>query len=476
MKLPMSYFETKMTGDLKQRVDDHSRIESFLTSSTLSILFSALNIIVFSIVLGIFSLKILLVFYLGAFLYVLWILLFMKKRKQIDIKRFGQAAENQNALYRLITNMQEIKLHNAEQQKRWEWEDVQAKVFRINIKQLSLSQWQSSGAKFVNGIMNMLISIISATAVINGEITLGMMLSIQYIIGQLNSPIEQLIVFFNSLQDARLSLSRLAEVHTKKPEDTNSKIFENDAFATNDINIKNLSFQYEGPYSPLVLKNINLDIKKNSVTAVVGASGSGKTTLMKLLLGFYPPTSGEILVNNTALENISTRLWREKLGAVLQDGVIFADTIAKNICVGVEEIDKSQLQYSAEMANIHDFIMSLPLKYNTVIGDSGSGLSQGQKQRILIARAIYKNPDFVFFDEATNSLDTNSEKIIVQNMDAFFQNKTVFIIAHRLSTVKNADSIVVLENGEIVEQGNHKSLINLKGKYYSLVKNQLEVD
>ncbi|PIV62413.1 MAG: ABC transporter ATP-binding protein [Bacteroidetes bacterium CG02_land_8_20_14_3_00_31_25] len=475
MKLPMSYFETKMTGDIKQRIDDHNRIETFLTSNTINILFSFLNIIIFSIVLGIYSTKILAVFYIGAGVYITWVTLFLKKRRKLDILRFGQSSDNQNNLYRLITNMQEIKLHNAEQQKRWEWENLQAKIFKLNVKQLSLSQMQSSGGVFVTGILLMLITVISATSVIKGEITLGMMLSIQYIIGQMNSPIEQAINFINSYQDARLSIERLAEVHLRKNEEQEDTSFGVDDIKSRNINISNLTFQYEGPYSPKVLENVNLAIDNNKVTALVGVSGSGKTTIMKLLLGFYKPTEGEISVGEISLNNIKTSEWRSVVGAVMQDGVIFSDTIANNITIGCDNIDTELLKYSAKMADIHDFIMSLPLKYNTKVGDDGSGLSQGQKQRLLIARAIYKKPQFVFFDEATNALDTKSEKTIVENMKEFFRNKTVLVIAHRLSTVKNADKIIVLDKGKIVEQGTHHYLTEKKGVYYQLIQNQLEM-
>ncbi len=474
MKLPISYFDTKMTGDIKQRIDDHTRIESFLTGNTLSILFSFLNLIVFSIVLGFYSLKILLIFYLGAILYIFWVSLFLKKRKRLDILRFGQSSVNQNTLYRLITQMQEIKLHNAEHQKRWEWENLQAKVFRLNIKTLTVSQFQISGGLFLISLLSMCITFFSATSVIEGSITLGMMISVQYIIGQLSGPLNDFIDFLNSYQDAKLSLDRLSEIHLKSDENAN--------FLSNSINItektiaiKNLSFSYEGPYSPKVLEEINLVIPENKVTAIVGVSGSGKTTLMKLLIGFYKPQVGAILIGENNLNNYNTTLWRNYIGAVMQDGVIFSDTIAENIAIGNEIIDKERLKESAQLANIHDFVMSLPLKYNTKIGEDGSGLSQGQKQRLLIARAIYKNPSFLFLDEATNALDTKSEKVIVDNLNQFFKNKTVLVIAHRLSTVKNADNIVVIDKGRIVEQGKHHELVKLKGFYFQLIQNQLEL-
>ncbi len=475
MRLPMSYFDSKMVGDLKQRIDDHSRIEAFFTMGTLNMLFSFISIIMFSIVLGLYSLKILSIFYFGAVIYIIWVLLFMKKRRLLDFQRFGQSSETQSKLYSIINNMQEIKLHNAEHEKRWEWENIQAKIFKISIKQLSLSQIQSSGGIFVIGIMNLIITIISAKLVIENKITLGMMLSIQYIIGQLNSPIDHIISFIQSSQDAKISLERLIEVHNKNDEEKNNDTELKEEIIKKDIIINNVSFRYEGPYSPLVLNNINLKICENKVTAIVGTSGSGKTTIMKLILGFYKPTEGEIIIDDTKLDNYKKKFWRNKVGAVMQDGVIFSDTIAKNIALGADNINLERLQYSSELANIHEFIMSLPLKYNTKIGNEGSGLSQGQKQRILIARAVYKNPDYLFLDEATNALDAKSESIIVKNMEEFFKNRTVFIIAHRLSTVKNADNIIVLEKGEIVEEGNHKDLIDKKGTYFNLIQNQLEL-
>jgi ATP-binding cassette subfamily B protein len=475
MKLPVAFFSTKITGDLIQRIQDHRRIENFLTTQTLNTLFSFVNLIIFGIVLGIYNLNILLIFLLGSGLYVGWILLFMKRRRELDHRRFAQLSDNQSNLIQLITGMQEIKLQNCEKQKRWEWESIQARLFRVNIKGLSLQQYQQAGGVFINEVKNVIIIFIAAKAVIDGSMTLGMMLAVQFIIGQLNSPIQQLINFLHTSQDAKISLERLGEIHNKDDEEdwTAPKVSILPEKA--DLNLDSLYFQYEGPHSPYVLEDINLKIPENNVTAVVGASGSGKTTLIKLLLGFYPPVDGNIKIGDIHLNNFSNRVWREKCGVVMQDGFIFSDTIANNIAISDETVDKEQLLHAVKTANIQDYIESLPLGYNTKIGKDGIGLSQGQQQRILIARAVYKNPEYIFFDEATNALDANTEKVIMENMEQFFQGRTVVVVAHRLSTVKNADQIVVLDKGNIVERGTHTELTKKKGAYYELVKNQLEL-
>ncbi len=475
MKLPIGYFDTKMIGDIMQRIGDHRRIESFLTSSTLNILFSMLNLVIFGIVLMIYSLKIFTIFIVGSVLYIVWIYLFMKKRRELDFKRFAQLADNQSNLFQLITGMQEIKLNNCEKQKRWEWERIQAKLFKVNIKSLSLSQYQQVGSMFINQAKNIFISFYAAKAVIEGGMTLGMMLAVQYIIGQLNSPIEQLIGFIHTAQDAKISLERLGEIHLKEDEEKPDEEKSHTLPEKKGINISNLSFQYEGPHSEFVLNDLNLEIAESKVTAIVGTSGSGKTTLIKLMLGFYEPTKGDIKIGDLPLYNISNRLWRQKSGVVMQDGFIFSDTIARNIAVSDEIVDKERLVDAVRVANIQEFIESLPLGYNTKIGQEGHGLSQGQKQRILIARAAYINPDYLFFDEATNALDANNERVIMQNLEEFFKGRTVVVVAHRLSTVKNADQIVVIEKGKIVEKGTHTELTQLRGAYYNLVKNQLEL-
>ncbi|MCK5840404.1 MAG: peptidase domain-containing ABC transporter, partial [Bacteroidales bacterium] len=474
MKLPISFFDTKMVGDLMQRIGDHRRIEAFLTGSSLNILFSMLTLVVFSIVLAIYSLQIFAVFMIGSILYIVWVYLFMKKRRELDYKRFSQLSENQSSIIQLITGMQEIKLNNCEKQKRWEWENIQVKLFKVNMASLSLSQYQQAGGVLINEVKNIIITFIAAKSVIDGNMTLGMMLAVQYIAGQLNSPIQQMIGFLQSTQDAKISLERLGEIHNKENEESDEEPKVDILPEHLELNINEVSFQYEGPHSPFVLDDVNLKIPENKITAIVGTSGSGKTTLIKLLLGFYNPVKGKIKLGDIYLDNFSNRQWRSKCGVVMQDGYIFSDSIAKNIAVSDEIVDKSKLLNAVKVANIQEHIESLPLGYNTKIGQNGVGLSQGQKQRILIARAVYKNPEFIFFDEATNALDANNERIIMDNLDQFFKGKTVVVVAHRLSTVKNADQIVVLEKGEIVEKGTHTELTKKKGAYYELVKNQLE--
>ena len=475
MKMPIGFFDTKMIGDLLQRIGDHKRIERFLTSQSLGVLFSVFNIVIFSIVLVIYNVPIFLIFFFGSLLYIGWIFLFLRKRRELDYKRFVQLSDNQSKLIQLINGMQEIKLNNYERQKRWEWERIQARLFKVNVKSLSIQQYQQAGSVFINESKNIVITVLAATAVVNGHMTLGMMLAVQYIIGQMNSPLDQLIEFMQVSQDAKISLERLGEIHNQKDEEQGQADKLDTLPISSDIVISDLVFQYEGPSSPKVLANINLLVPRGKVTAIVGTSGSGKTTLVKLMLGFYPPVSGSIRIGDAELAAYKQHWWRAKCGAVMQDGFIFSDTIANNITVGDEVVDKQRLNYAVRMANIQEYIEALPLKYNTKIGPEGIGLSQGQKQRILIARAIYKNPEFIFFDEATNALDANNEKVILENLDEFFSGKTVVVVAHRLSTVKNAHQIVVLEKGNIVEMGNHEELTQKKGAYYHLVKNQLEL-
>jgi ATP-binding cassette subfamily B protein len=464
-----------MTGDILQRIEDNNRIEAFLTSASLNILFSFFNLVVFGIVLAIFSTKILLLFLAGSVLYIVWVSLFMKSRARLDHQRFKQMSTTGTKLINMVNGMQEIKLTQSELSMRWDWEKLQASLFGLKVKGLGLAQYQSAGATFINEVTNLSITIVAATAVLKGNMTLGMMLAVQFIIGQLNVPISQIIGFFRVSQDTKLSLDRLAEVHEMENEEPDPEMKVRKMPDKKDIYINNLSFQYEGPRSPFVLKDIDLFVEENKVTAVVGTSGSGKTTLLKMLLGFYQPVTGEILLGDTKLANISLKLWRRKVGAVMQDGFLFSDTIAANIAPGSEDIDEERLVKAVETANIKSFIESLPLGYNTRIGANGHGLSEGQKQRLLIARVIYKNPAVIIFDEATNSLDANNEKAIVENLTGFFKGKTVIIVAHRLSTVRNADKIVVLYNGRIVETGTHETLIGKKNAYYNLVKNQLEM-
>ncbi len=474
MKLPISYFDTKMTGDLLQRINDHKRIEQILTTSSLTVLFSFFNLIVFSLVLCYYSIQIFGVFVIGSVLYFTWVLFFFKKRKELDYKRFAEVSKEQSKVIELINGMQEIKLHNAERRMRWNWEYVQARLFKVATKSLALEQKQSVGSNLINELKNMFITVLSATLVIDGSITLGMMMAISYIVGQLNGPITQLINFMRDVQDAKISIDRLGEIHNmedeEKPEDNKIKIIPQNA----DLKLSNISFRYTGAIEP-VIKNLSVTIPANKTTAIVGVSGSGKTTLMKLLMGFYQLDSGDIYINKYNLSNISQTAWRANCGVVMQEGYIFNDTIASNIAVGEDYIDQERLEYAIDIANISDYIDGLPKGYNTKIGNEGSGLSTGQKQRLLIARSVYKNPDILFFDEATSALDANNEKVIMEKLNSFFSNKTAVVIAHRLSTVKNAHQIIVLDNGEIVEKGNHKELIALKGRYYNLVKNQLEL-
>lgn len=474
MKLPIGFFDSKMIGDIMQRIGDHYRIEAFLTGSTLNTLFSIFSFIVFVCILAFYNIKLLIVFLIAGVLYVLWILLFMKRRRDLDFKRFAQSANEQSNLFQMITGMQEIKLNNCEKQKRWEWEGIQAKLFKISIKGLILSQYQQSGAFFINETKNILISFFAAYSVIKGDMTLGMLTAVQYIIGQLNVPLNQFIVFIQSAQDAKISLERLNEIHQKEDEEKEGVERINELVERKSIFIENVSFSYN-PLSPEVLRDVNLVIPQGKVTAVVGMSGGGKTTLLKLLLGFYSLNKGEIKVGEHALQNLNSKVWRSHCGVVMQDGFIFSDTIAKNIAVGVERIDKKQLLHAVKVANIEEMIQELPLGFNTKIGQEGSGISQGQKQRILIARAVYKNPDYLFFDEATNSLDANNERVIMENLQTFFEGRTVVVVAHRLSTVKNADQIIVLNQGKIAEVGTHQVLTAKKGEYYELVKNQLEL-
>jgi len=475
MKLPIRFFDTKMIGDLRQRIDDNQRIQSFLTGNLISMSFGIFIFIIYSFVMAYYDWTILLIFYAGSALYIGWILLFLKKRKELDYKRFTVSAANQSNVYQLITGMQEIKLNNCEKQKRWEWERIQAKLFKVSVKGLMLQQNQMAGSTLINQAKNILISFIAAKAVVEGDMTLGMMMAVQYIIGQLNSPINEFIGFIQAGQDAKLSLERLGEIHKNEDEEQAGMVTLDELPVRRDIAVTNLTFQYEGPKSPRVLKNVNLVIPEKKITAIVGASGSGKTTLIKLLLGFYPPAEGKIEIDGINLNQLNMEMWRQNCGTVMQDGFVFSDTIANNIAIGTDLPDRAKLAKAVKTANIDEYIESLPLRYNTKIGQEGAGLSQGQKQRILIARAVYKSPEFLFFDEATNSLDANNEKVILENLNEFFEGKTVVTVAHRLSTVKNAHQIVVLDRGEVVEIGTHEELTRKKGAYYQVVKNQLEL-
>lgn len=481
MKLPMYYFDSRLTGDLIQRIGDHSRIEYFLTNTLLNGLFSLFSLVLYGALLSFYDISLFIAFMAGSIIYTCWIYFFMKKRERLDYKKFQQGAVTNSKVYELITGMQEIKLHNAEQQKRWGWERIQVKLYKINFQSLTLEQIQNMGARIINECKNIIITVVAAWLVLNGKLTLGMMLAVSYIAGQLNGPVIQISGIARAWQDARISLDRLTEIHKKEDELASfkntsvSEIQEKDLCSDSTIQIQNLSFQYDGLSEP-VLQNINLDIPAFKITAIVGASGSGKTTLMKLLMRFYEPTAGNIFVGTTPLNNIDLYSWRERCGVVMQEGFIFNDTVAGNIALGDSEPVNERIIYACKVANIHNFIEDLPLRYNTKIGQEGKGISSGQKQRILIARAIYKNPKILFLDEATSSLDARNEKEIVEQLTEFGHGRTVIVIAHRLSTVKYADKIVVLDRGKIVEEGNHDSLTAKRGYYYELVKNQLEME
>ncbi|WP_396189213.1 peptidase domain-containing ABC transporter [Flavobacterium sp.] len=474
MNLPISFFDVRMTGDIMQRINDHHRIERILTTSSLSTLFSVFNMLIMGGVLAYYNLKIFAVFVLGSTIYFFWITLFLKKRAALDYKRFAEVSQEQSKVMELINGMQEIKLHNAEKQKRWGWEYIQARLFKVSMKGLVLEQTQSIGSNFINELKNIIIVFLSAKLVIDGQITLGMMMAITSIVGNLNGPVVQLISFIREWQDAKISLARLAEIHDKEDETQHEKGQVHDIHNYDDITMDNVNFRYIGS-DVEVIKDLNLTIPKNKITAIVGSSGSGKTTLMKLLLKFYEPSKGNIKYGATDLSYISQKVWRNHVGTVMQEGYIFNDTIANNIAIGDSVIDKQRLLYAADVANIKEFILEYPLGFNTKIGQEGVGMSTGQKQRLLIARAVYKNPEMLFFDEATSALDANNEKVIMDKLNQFFQDKTVVIIAHRLSTVMNADQIVVLEKGRIIEIGNHETLVAKKGSYYNLVKNQLQL-
>ena len=470
-----------------QRIGDHDRIQHFLTGSSLNTLFSVFNMVVFSGILLYYNTMLFSVVLGANLLYGVWVWLFMERRKELDYKRFALSANNQGQLIELLGGVQEIKLAGAERQKRWEWERTQAKLFRTSMQGLALEQYQQAGGTFLQSGKDIIISFISAKAVIDGHLSLGMMLAVQSIIGQLNAPLLQLIGFLRSAQDAKISLERLAEIHDRDNETASSMTDENQVYAPitiaeteaeeKSLFLQNVSFRYGSPNTPFVINDLSLHIPQGKITAIVGSSGSGKTTLLKLLLQFYQLNAGDIKLGTHQFEQLAPREWRKRCGVVMQDGYIFSDTIARNIALGCEneQINYAKLRQAAKTACIWEHIEGLPLGLQTKIGKDGMGLSGGQKQRLLIARAVYKDPEYLFFDEATSSLDANNEQRIMQNLDDFFWGRTVVVVAYRLSTVRNADQIIVLEHGAIAEQGNHADLVAKQGRYFELVRNQLEL-
>jgi ATP-binding cassette, subfamily B, bacterial len=475
MRLPIAQFDSKMIGDFIQRINDHERIEKLLTSTSLSSVFSLFTLVIFGAVLGYYSPSILFIFLIFSALYVAWMVLFLKQRRNLDYREFGQLSENQSKIYEILVGMREIKLNNAEQKKRWEWEQIQARLFQTSLRGLAVGQWQQAGSMFINELKNIVITFYAAKLVLDGSITLGMMLAISYIIGQLNGPIMQFVELLISGQEAKISLERLAEIHQKHDEEEEQEHKMIIPEAIGDIQLDDVTFRYDKNISDFVLKGVSMNIPARKTTAIVGTSGSGKTTLLKLLLKFYDPEQGMIRLDGAPFSRLSVQSWRERCGVVLQEGMLFSDTIAGNIALGADMIDYERLRYAAQVANIQEFINRLPHGFETKVGKDGIEMSTGQKQRLLIARAVYKNPDYIFLDEATSALDANNERTIMEHLESFFEGRTVVVVAHRLSTVKNADQIVVLERGAIIEQGTHTELVAKRGAYFNLVKNQLEL-
>lgn len=475
MKLPIAFFDSKMVGDIMQRIGDHNRIQNFLTGALLSMVIAVVSLLIYCVIMAGYNTIIFTIFLVGSLLYIGWVLLFMKRREYLDHLRFQLASANQSCVVQMINGMQDIKLNNCERKKRWDWENIQAKLFKVNVKTLSLGQMQEVGSTFIDQIKNILISFIAAKSVIDGNMTLGMMMAMQYIMGQINAPLSQFIGFIQSAQDAYISLDRMSEIHRMNDEEPEGEPRIRVIPENADIVFQDVDFQFNGPHSNKVLDGVSLTISSGKVTAIVGASGSGKTTLLKMMLGFYQPSSGGIFLGRQPLKSFSESCWRKECGSVMQEGVIFSDSITVNIALSDEQPDIERVKRAAEISNIDEWIESLPLGYNTTIGTEGQGLSTGQKQRILIARAAYKNAKYLFFDEATNSLDANNERRIMKNLNKLFHGKTVVIVAHRLSTVRIADNIIVMDQGKIVEQGTHEQLIEKRGKYYGLIKNQLEL-
>ena len=481
LRLPMGFFDTKLTGDLLQRMNDHSRVESFLTQQTLGMMFTMVSFLVFGTVLAVYDWLIFAVFMAGSVAYAVWIASFLEKRKVIDYEMFECSALNSNVTYQFVTCMQEIKLQGCSERRRNEWEERQRELFGIQMKSLKLQQLQEAGSVFINEVKNILITVLAAMAVINGGITLGAMLAIQFIVGQLNSPVSQLMGFLYSMQDVKISLERINQIHCGTDEQTppDGGTLRKEYGALTDGNggleMRGVTFRYDRHSPTPTLDNVDLTIPRGKVTAIVGASGSGKSTIVKLLLGYYPTEKGEILLDGKPLDSYDLQWWRSRCGAVMQEGVIFSESIGRNIAAADGAPDMERVRAAAATACIDGFAESLPLRYDTKTGRDGMGLSQGQKQRILIARAVYRNPDFIFLDEATNSLDAENERAITKNLAEFYRGRTVVVVAHRLSTVRDADKIIVLSGGRVAETGTHESLTAARGAYYNLVKNQLEL-
>lgn len=476
MKLPATFFENKLVGDILQRANDHERIRNFVMNNSLGMLFSSMTFLVFSVILLIYNANIFFIFMGGSILYVLWIFFFLKIRKKLDWEYFELTSKDRSYWVETINNIQEIKINNYEDTKRWKWEAIQARLYRLNIKVLKVNNAQMLESQFINNMQNMAVTFFCAVAVINGDITFGVMISTQFIIGMLNGPITQFVGFVQSAQYAKISFMRINEIHQLKDEDEMASIISNNITLPQNRNliVSNLSFQYS-PNAPLVLKNLNFIIPAGKVTAIVGDSGCGKSTLLKLLLRLYMPSYGEVCIGNMNINTISLRQWRAKCGCVMQDGKVFNDTIQNNIVLNDEDVDYEALQQATQIANIAQEIERMPLGYQTAIGEMGRGLSGGQKQRLLIARALYKKPEYLFLDEATNALDTINEQKIVQALNSVFQNRTVIVIAHRLSTIKKADQIIVMKDGMVVEMGTHDSLMKNKRKYYELIQSQYDL-
>lgn len=476
MRLPLKFFDSKLTGDLIQRIGDHSRVKSFLMGNTVNIIFSTINFIIYACILAYYDIFILTIFLFGNILYVAWIAIFMRYRRELDVKRFNQSAKEQSSIIQIIHGMADIKLNNCERQKRWEWERIQARMFKINVKGLAIGQIQQAGTIFFSQGSNIIITFLAATSVVKGTMTLGMMMSLTYIVGQLSAPIMELINFLSSLQDAKISIERLNEINKHEDEEKNISKKLTVLPINKGIEFNRVTFSYSGAEHDYAINDVSFTIPSGKITAIVGASGCGKTTILKMLQGFYSPLHGNIKVGGVPLDSINPHIWRAASGAVMQEGFIFSDTLARNIAVGYDEIDEKRLALAIRIANLSEFISTLPLGLSTRIGMDGNGISAGQKQRVLIARAIYKDPEVIFFDEATNSLDAVNEHIIMDNLKQYFKGKTVVIVAHRLSTIIDSDKVIVMDKGSIVEEGTHETLLAMKGHYYALLDTQMNIN